>query len=915
MTAGIIDRLGRYEIIEVLGRGGMGVVYKARDTVMRRVVALKTLSPDLLGNAELRKRFEREAEAAGALQHVNIVTIFDLGEADGIPFIALEFLDGESLEKIIARRATMPLADKLKIVIQFCRGLHFAHAKGVVHRDVKPANFVATTDGNVKVVDFGIVHVATSTMTQTGQGMGTPHYMSPEQLNGEHVDARSDIFSVGVVMYEFFAYKKPFEGPNIGTIITGILTKEVAIPLRQLAPEVPPELEELVNKCLRKVPADRFQSLEEVLLELEPIEQTLKRLRATEIASQAQELLSRGDLCKAQEMCQRALSIDSTHETVRALLSQIRAHIKRQEASVRVRQLMSQAGQLLRSGKPEEAIRDLEELLKLDSRHGEARALLDNAYKQKACEDEAWKALSAAKQAYQEGDLTLAESQLKKVLALDVENPQAASLLGKVQQEQAARGKRYQVREAVWEARRLLTQNKYHAALEKLESIPQEFAGEGEVSELLRTARNDIEMSGKFGPPAIGESPSGSLGATRVLEGLAKRIPDADQVEEAVTPRLTLESAIEPPPVAGQKTGVETSLEEVRRQVAVPAWRRPAFAAPVTLVIVAGVVAIIYSVTRPPKAGLDKNSSLVRNVTPPPSKEETPKGETEPPTGVTKPPEVAAELSVTESREWQRFLSQLGQAVQRKDKGALEGLLNQVQSMAMRKGPLADLARPYVTRVQSAITQIDSQQQVAQNQPTQAPPTQPPLLGNAGVQPAAPPSTGAGPVDGGAPAGPSRQTGTEQEANAKQSQAATVPPVAQRPKIETPTSAPQLQVKPPEPSPQPRPVVTFLAPTSHTALSGAFDPNRPYPPNLLDEGFRLLSHPIPPEVTAAVGTLVTVMLEVDSEGRVIRMSRSIQGSNELCKAVAEAAITGWRFSRPTLNGKTARASATVTVQF
>ena len=151
MERATIDKLGRYEIIEVLGRGGMGVVYKARDPVMHRLVALKTLNPDLLGNAELRKRFEREAQAAGALQHVNIVSIFDLGEADGVPYIAMAFLDGESLEKTIARRSAMPLAEKLKIVIQFCRGLHYAHTfeKGVVHRDVKPANIIVTADGTV----------------------------------------------------------------------------------------------------------------------------------------------------------------------------------------------------------------------------------------------------------------------------------------------------------------------------------------------------------------------------------------------------------------------------------------------------------------------------------------------------------------------------------------------------------------------------------------------------------------------------------------------------------------------------------------------------------------------------------------------------------------------------------------------
>ena len=169
-------KIGKYEIVAELGQGGMGVVYKARDPFIGRLVALKTITPELVSDPEILKRFYREAQSAGTLQHPNIVTIYDLGEADGRPYIAMEFVEGESLQSIINRRARIPLAAKLKLVQQFCEGLDHAHKHGFVHRDVKPANILVTNDGVVKVVDFGIVHLESTNLTKTGMFLGTIHY-------------------------------------------------------------------------------------------------------------------------------------------------------------------------------------------------------------------------------------------------------------------------------------------------------------------------------------------------------------------------------------------------------------------------------------------------------------------------------------------------------------------------------------------------------------------------------------------------------------------------------------------------------------------------------------------------------------------------------------------------------------------
>src|SRR5882672_10941926 len=206
--------MGKYELIGEVGRGAMGEVYKAFDPSIRRFVALKTITSSLLGNPDLLERFYREARSAGTLQHSNIVTVYELGTECDTPFIAMEFLKGESLEKIIERRPTLSVMEKLNLVYPVCRAIDYAHKRGIVHRDIKPGNVMLTKHGNVKVVDFGIARVADGAMTQTNVFMGTIGYMSPEQILGERADARSDIWSLGVTLYELLCYQCPFEGDN-----------------------------------------------------------------------------------------------------------------------------------------------------------------------------------------------------------------------------------------------------------------------------------------------------------------------------------------------------------------------------------------------------------------------------------------------------------------------------------------------------------------------------------------------------------------------------------------------------------------------------------------------------------------------------------------------------------------------------
>ena len=284
------QRIGRYEILEEIGRGAMGVVFKGRDPLIGRAVAVKTITTGVAESADMLQRFYREAQAAGGLQHPNIVTIYELAESGGAPFIAMEYLEGESLEKLIARKPPLPLATKVGFVVQACRALDYAHRRGVIHRDVKPANIVVTRDGIVKVVDFGIARLANTSATQTGMLVGTLAYMSPERVRGEQAGAPGDIWALGVVLYELIAYQRPFNGENHAALLVSILQNEPPS-LRQFFPECPLALERVVLKSLRKNENERYPSMAVLLKDIEKVYSSLltrERFQAAKEVTPAQ---------------------------------------------------------------------------------------------------------------------------------------------------------------------------------------------------------------------------------------------------------------------------------------------------------------------------------------------------------------------------------------------------------------------------------------------------------------------------------------------------------------------------------------------------------------------------------------------------------------------------------------------------
>jgi serine/threonine-protein kinase len=267
-----IAKAGRYEIVGELGRGAMGVVYKATDPVIGRTVAVKTIKLSAEGTGltrpELLARFQTEARAAGLLTHPNIVVVFDAGEEDGLYYIIMELVEGRSLQALLDDGHSFPLPRVLRIMEQACSALQFAHERNVVHRDIKPANLMLTGDDTVKVTDFGTAKILQfGTVQQTAHVMGTPSYMSPEQVKGRAVDGRSDIFSLGVMLYEMVSGAKPFPGQNITTVIYKIVNEE-PIPPKQVDPTIHPGISAVVMRALAKDPDTRYQSCREMLEDL-----------------------------------------------------------------------------------------------------------------------------------------------------------------------------------------------------------------------------------------------------------------------------------------------------------------------------------------------------------------------------------------------------------------------------------------------------------------------------------------------------------------------------------------------------------------------------------------------------------------------------------------------------------------------
>ncbi len=333
-----VRKLGKFEILDRLGEGAMGTVYRALDPTLEREVALKTVSRGLLSKPESLLRFQREARAAARLQHPNIVTIFELGQVEGLPFIAMELLEGRDLAEVVTHRMQFSLGQKLRMVTDVCRALDYAHKRGVVHRDVKPANIRVLRDGSVKLVDFGIARLGESKMTQTGIVLGTPSYVAPEALTAGQVDHRTDLWAVGVVLFELLTGKRPFVAPDMAKLVLKIAREPLpAVTAGTLG--APEEVARVVKRALRKDPSERYHDLAEMAraLELagglsgplEPLQTPQERARACQQRlAEARRHLDENDLESALDEARRAQALEPSETAVVELLEAIEARLE-----------------------------------------------------------------------------------------------------------------------------------------------------------------------------------------------------------------------------------------------------------------------------------------------------------------------------------------------------------------------------------------------------------------------------------------------------------------------------------------------------------------------------------------------------------------------------------------------------------
>jgi tetratricopeptide (TPR) repeat protein len=324
----------------------MGSVYKAHDPLLDRPVAIKVMTEGADVGSEARERFLREAQSAARLNHPNIITIYELGQDQGQIFIVMELLEGQPLSRVIAASPPWPLHRKLTLMLQICEGLAFAHQRGVIHRDIKPGNIFVLGNGQVKILDFGIARLASSDLTRTGLLMGTPNYMSPEQARGQRTDARSDIFSVGVVFYELLSGRKPFSGEDYFQTMEKVRSEDPA-PLLEVIPALPPPLAYAVMRMLAKDPAVRYQSLDDLRANLLPVRDQIEgestgdlrqevERRFAEVSQLQQTLIaSVGAAALDDETLPEFLDPGASHTGLQSVLRNLEAQTERLRAFAR----------------------------------------------------------------------------------------------------------------------------------------------------------------------------------------------------------------------------------------------------------------------------------------------------------------------------------------------------------------------------------------------------------------------------------------------------------------------------------------------------------------------------------------------------------------------------------------------------
>jgi serine/threonine-protein kinase len=489
-TGATVTQIGKYPILGILGVGGMGVVYRGMDNSVGREVAIKTLTE---ATEELRQRFLMEARS-GVLNHPNIVTVYDFGEQDGLPYIVMEYLPGDSLENLMKKGRQFSLIEKLDMVRQLCLGLGYAHQKGVVHRDVKPANMMVLPDGTIKIVDFGVARLQNrSGHTQTGMVIGTFHYISPERLLGKVADGRSDVWSAGCILYLLLVGRLPFPGDDPATLHRVI--REAHDPLSNTLSNYPPALDHLIDHALAKDPDDRYETAEDMAADIEAINDNLKRDHVAEVLTTVQPLIDQEQWTSVRPVLLDLQKLNPQNTTVKRLLREVQEKVSRQQRSVQFRQLLSDGDEAVLAQKYAEALEFYTQASGLDRTNTELPDKIENARKLKEKAEKVASLLEQSREARKRSDFNSAGELIDKALELDERNTDLRNERARIVQDSEKATKDRARRQYSDAARDQLGARQYTEAIQNLRSALEIDPTDAETQQLYQQAVERQEES------------------------------------------------------------------------------------------------------------------------------------------------------------------------------------------------------------------------------------------------------------------------------------------------------------------------------------------------------------------------------------------------------------------------------------
>ncbi len=510
MVQNLPAKIGKYEVLEVLGEGGMGKVYKGVDPLIGRLVAIKVIVAAYIDNPELLKRFYREAKAVGNLQHPNIVTVYDLGEENKNPYLVMQYLDGEPLNKLIAARRELPLLQKLRIVAQVCDALAYAHQRDIVHRDVKPANVILLKDGQVKLLDFGIARLGTSgnslTETKKGQVMGTMSYIAPEILNEEIADGRSDVYSTGVMLYELLTYRLPFESTELGSLIAKKMQGGPPPSLSKYLENYPPELDEIVSRAMARDREERYSTAQDFAFDLERLMERLKRDLVSHYVERARACISSAELGQAKEILSEVLKIDTQHTAAKQLLYEVQQSLQQQQRNERIRQQAKDAKvqEFLDAARREIAARKFEAALEyihqaeeLDPHRNDISALkriVLAGQEQETRKRQLQQLCSAIQQELEANNLRIARDLADKALRAYPGEPALVRMKGIVESQIEAEERRQYIEDQILLASKSLEKGEANRALSIMQKAVHQFPTDTRLRDFLQVVRQVVQQ-------------------------------------------------------------------------------------------------------------------------------------------------------------------------------------------------------------------------------------------------------------------------------------------------------------------------------------------------------------------------------------------------------------------------------------